>query len=144
MKKKSFIIFLIFLLFTTKAFSQNFEMKSYSDYSKGFKGASAAIYIGNVNDEETEEKLDQFMNFMPETAKTFSKLTKNNMWLCKQALNEWDYEKDECYLVVCAESKWANDCILLIVKILGKDDFDWFGISLTEKDLQGMESLQEE
>ena len=140
--KKILPMFILFLFFgATTCFSQNINMKDYHDYVQGFEGTSTAVYLGDINDNEIQERLELFMSIIPETARTVTKLTKNNMWLLKQALNEWDYTKDECYLVLCAESRWANNCILLIVTIEEDNDFDWFGISLNEKEMEEMQKM---
>ena len=142
--KKILPIFILFLfLGATNCFSQNIIMKDYYDTVQGFEGAACAHYLGDINETETKESLALLKAIIPETAKTFTKLTKNNMWLCKQALNEWDYQKDECYLVFCAESRWANNCILLIVTIKENNDFDWIGISFNEKAMDDMQELLE-
>lgn len=144
MNRKTIFIFGFLFFISVKIFSQNYDLKDYSDILHEYSGASVAIYVGNVNDEDTNEKLDKFMGLIPETVKTFTKLTKNNMWLCKKALNEWDYEKDECYFVFCADSKWADEFIFLVVRIKGKDDFDWSGFLLTKKIINEMESKLED
>lgn len=135
------ILFALFFAFVATAFAQNFDLKDYWDFDTGYNGVAASIFVGNFKDDGFKEKLDAFMQKIPTSANVISKMNKRNRWLCQEALNEWEYEKDECYIVLCAESRFAHDCILLIVKIIGKDDFDWKGFSLTEKELIEMEKM---
>lgn len=96
------ILFALVISFVATAFAQNLDLKDYWDYDTGFKGVAAAVFVGKFNDDGFERKLDSFKEKIPDSANSISKITKNNRWLCKQALNEWEYEKDECYLVLCA------------------------------------------
>ena len=91
------------------------------------------IFLGRlanfVNDELSKK-------FTPAT-----KLTKNNNWLFHKALNEWDYEKDEVYAVVCADSKYAKDGIFIFTVIMGENDFLWCAYSVKEEDLNNIDDL---
>lgn len=138
--KKIYIICFLQLLFISNCFAQNTELKYYSDYSQDFSGYSVAIYLENYLDEELNvageeeeflEVLDEYIqsrleeNVQDVNLIPLSKLTKNNDWLFRQALNEWDYEKGEIYLVACTDSMFAKSGILLIVVIKGENDFLW-------------------
>lgn len=138
--KKIYIICFLHLLFISNCFAQNTELKYYSDYSQDFSGYSVAIYLENYLDEELNvageeeeflEVLDEYIqsrleeNVQDVNLIPLSKLTKNNDWLFRQALNEWDYEKGEIYLVACTDSMFAKSGILLIVVIKGENDFLW-------------------
>lgn len=138
--KKIYIICFLHLLFISNCFAQNTELKYYSDYFQDFSGYSVAIYLENYLDEELNvageeeeflEVLDEYIqSFLEENVQDInltplSKLTKNNDWLFRQALNEWDYEEGEVYLVACTDSMFAKSGILLIVVIKGENDFLW-------------------
>lgn len=139
--KKIYIFCFLYLLFISNCFAQNAELKFYSDYSQDFSGYSVATYLNDYLDEELnianddEEFLEVFddeyiQSFLNENIQginltPLSKLTKNNDWLFRQALNEWDYEKGEIYLVACTDSKFAKSGIFLIVVIKGENDFLW-------------------
>ena len=138
--KKIYIICFLHLLFIPNCFAQNTELKYYSDYSQDFSGYSVATYLNDYLDEELNianddeeflEVLDEYIqsrleeNVQDVNLIPLSKLTKNNDWLFRQALNEWDYEKGEIYLVACTDSMFAKSGILLIVVIKGENDFLW-------------------
>lgn len=146
--KKIFIFCLVYLLlFISNCFAQNTELKYYSDYSKNFSGYSVAIYLNNYFDEELnvageeEEFLEIFyeyiQSFLDENDQDISltplsKLTKNNDWLFRKALNEWDYEEGEVYGVICTDSKFAKSGIFLIAVIKGENDFLWRAFLMNE------------
>lgn len=146
--KKIYIICFLYLLFISNCFAQNTELKYYSDYSQDFSGYSVAIYYGNYLDAELnvadeEDFLDildeSFQSRLEENAQDvnlipLSKLTKNNDWLFRQALNEWDYEEGEVYGVICTDSMFAKSGILLIVVIKGENDFLWRAFLMNEND----------
>lgn len=146
--KKIYIICFLYLLFISNCFAQNTELKYYSDYSQDFSGYSVAIYYGNYLDAELnvadeEDFLDildeSFQSRLEENAQDvnlipLSKLTKNNDWLFRQALNEWDYEEGEVYGVICTDSMFAKSEILLIVVIKGENDFLWRAFLMNEND----------
>lgn len=146
--KKIYIICFLQLLFISNCFAQNTELKYYSDYSQDFSGYSVAIYYGNYLDAELnvadeEDFLDildeSFQSRLEENVQDvnlipLSKLTKNNDWLFRQALNEWDYEEGEVYGVICTDSMFAKSEILLIVVIKGENDFLWRAFLMNEND----------
>lgn len=146
--KKIYIICFLHLLFISNCFAQNTELKYYSDYSQDFSGYSVAIYYGNYLDAELnvadeEDFLDildeSFQSRLEENVQDvnlipLSKLTKNNDWLFRQALNEWDYEEGEVYGVICTDSMFAKSEILLIVVIKGENDFLWRAFLMNEND----------
>lgn len=63
-----------------------------------------------------------------------SKLTKNNNWLFRQAMNEWDYEKGEVYFIVCYESKQSSNGLLFFTIVRAEDDFSWIAYIINEYD----------
>ena len=133
MKKLFSIIFFLTISLGYHCFAQNFDLKYYSsiqdgDYTSNYKGYSYAEYIG-IASEINEDKIEEF---------------KNNLWLIKKAINEWDYKIDEYYIVACADSPYADTGIFLFVKILGKDKFDWWGFVITEETMDEISSLFEE
>ena len=129
MKRK--LIFCIFIIFLTsiKCFAQNTDLKYYSDYDKGFSGCSVAVYYGNLSELEAIGQEQEFLDYLDEEIgdklNSISKLTKNNDWLFRQALREWDYKKGEVYAVFCANSKFSREGIFLIVVIAEKENILW-------------------
>ena len=139
--KKIYIFCFLYLLFISNRFAQNAELKFYSDYSQDFSGYSVATYLNDYLDEELniandeeeflevcdDEYIQSFLNenIQGINLTPLSKVTKNNDWLFRQALNEWDYEEGEVYLVACTDSKFAKSAICLFVVINEENDFLW-------------------
>lgn len=147
--KRLFCLFSLLLLINlANCFAQNTDFKYYSsiqdgDYNNNFKGVALAIFLGsssNIND----ETIEKFKNKFPDNIQNISKLTKNNFWLCRKALNEWDYENGEHYLVMCADNEYSTELIVLLVTITGKDEFKWWGKVITEKDFALFENMSDE
>ncbi len=143
--KKIFIFLQILFIPLFTCFSQTTEMKNYSDYSKNFSGSAVAVYYGNIKDLDAVGYENEFLEYLSEeigdTLPEVKKLTKNNNWLFRQALNEWDYEKGEVYGVVCADSKYSTTGILMFVIIRGKDDFLWKAYTLNENNIDKFDEL---
>ncbi len=125
--KKLIIFFIILFSSVLYSFSQDFNPKYYSDYSKGFDGVAVAVFIGIDGEENTSIKIEEIKNRISSLGIATTKLSKKNKWLLEQALNEWEYEKDEYYIVMCADNMYSSDCIILFVKIMGKNSIDWEG-----------------
>lgn len=138
MKKRFLFIICILSFIGFKSFAQNTDFKYYSDIYNDFSGYSLAIYLGNLKEldnvspdlffEKISEKLDD--EFSP-----IQKVTKKNNWLFKKAMNEWEYEKNEVYVVACAESNYSTQALVFFVVVNGKDDFRWKAYNLNEKDI---------
>lgn len=139
MKKKIILIFLLFSFISLYSFAQNTDLKYYSDWTKDFSGYAVAIYQGNLNDLEDMDDNDFFdyvADKIGDRLEPVKKLTKKNNWLYQQALNEWDYEKDECYIVMCADSPYSKEALIFFVIIKGKNDFSWqaYNFKLSDMD----------
>lgn len=143
--KKTLVSFLFLsIICLYNAFSQDGNLKPYFDYENGFTGAGLAIFLGEEKP-GIQEKLQEFLSkYIPNDAQQVSKVTKKNMWLLKQALNEWELKKDEYYLAVVAENVWASNGLLFIVKIKEKDDFEWKGYYLSEKVVEKLNNSLDE
>ena len=147
MKKKLFSIFFILFLAGVNSFAQNTDPKFYSDISNGFSGYSVALYLGNLKDldnispdeffERVSDKLDN--DFSP-----IKKVTKNNNWLFRKAINEWEYEKNEVYVVCCADSKYSDSALVFFVVTKGKDDFKWVAYNFNETDFERIAEIMNE
>ena len=128
MKKKIISIICFLFIICLNCFAQNTDPKYYTDYTNDFSGYAVALYLGNLKElndispddffYKVSEKLDNDFN-------PIKKVTKKNNWLFKQALKEWEYEKNEVYVVCCADSKYSDDALVFFVVINGKDDFKW-------------------
>ncbi|QQO07654.1 hypothetical protein [Breznakiella homolactica] len=132
------VLFLCIFFLATNGFlaAQNSEIKQYSDPINGYSGVAAAEYIDNYSDELSEYTDKEFDDLMQEyfeemlgsDGKAIDKISKNNYWLCQQALNEWDLEDGELYLVVCADNMYSTDpfVFLIIIEDSG-ESFKWWG-----------------
>ena len=142
MKKKILFVCFIFLtLYYT--FAQNLDFKYFSDYSKDFSGYAASAYQGNLKDLEISEQelFDKLSNIIDKEIPPVQKLTKKNTWLFRQSLNEWDYEPDEVYLVLCAESKYSTEVLMFFVVIKEKKELKWKAYNVKEDDVYKLEKL---
>lgn len=136
MKRKLIIIFSL-LLTSINCFTQNAEPKHYLDSSKGFSGYATAIFLGNLSELDNtgaEDFFEMISDEIGDKLTAVSKLTKNNNWLFRQAMNEWDYEKDEVYLTICSESKQSSKGLLFFIIVKGEDDFSWIAYIINEDD----------
>ena len=141
--KKLFILFSFFLIIiSSNLFAQNADLKHYSDYSKDFDGWATALFLedynneNDVSDEYLEHCLSLSTSILPEGLKQVSKLTKNNDWLFRKALNEWDYKVGELYCVICSNSKYSTDGIIIFAIIKSNKNISWRGYIINESDLQ--------
>ncbi len=134
LKKSCLITFLIFFI-TLKLFAQNEDLKFYSDYSKGFKGYATSIFIDDLKDDEDDIEpqfyFDFFIEQIEEKLPSSKKITKQNTWLINQAMNEWDYAKDEIYCFFCADSEYATKFLMVFLIVKGKENFTWKAFEVT-------------
>ena len=138
MKKKILLISFVFSFITLHSFAQNTDLKYYSDWTKDFSGYAVATYKGNLNELEDMKENDYFdyiEDKIGDKLEPIKKLTKKNNWLYQQALNEWDYEKDESYIVMCADSPYSKEALIFFVIIKGKNDFSWIAYNFKLSDL---------
>ena len=121
LKKILTFLFCIFI-FSVYSFAQNTNLKFYSDYSKDFSGYAVAVYQGTLKDLGITEKelFNRLSETIDDTVPPIQKLTKKNNWLFRQALNEYEYEKDEIYIVACVDNLYSTEGLIFIVLIKGK------------------------
>ena len=138
---KKLICLIAFLTVSTICFAQDADLKHYYDPIQGFEGWAMSEYIDSVKKEDVIGLENIFLEFMDKEISdqtgltSIPKLTKKNTWLLKQALNEWDYEPGEVYLVLCADSQYAKNGIAIFAVIKGKNDYLWRAYSISENDL---------
>ena len=144
MQKKVYLILYLIVTGVPVVLAQNADGKHYSDYSRGFNGWAVAMFIEDLGNDVWGEE-DEFIEYvslkLADKLKPGSKLTKNNDWLMKKALNEWDYKPGEFYAVMCADSKYATEGILIFVVIKQKGDFAWVAFFVDENDLDDFDSF---
>ena len=109
--KKRVILTIIFICSVfTAAYAQQVDFNYYNDLS-GNDGYAVAIYIP-PNKESTV-----FDNFSKEPGRDLTKLSKSNVWLCWQALNEYDISDGESYMVLMYKEPFSPEGIALYVTI---------------------------
>ncbi|WP_147624225.1 hypothetical protein [Treponema denticola] len=110
--KKRIILTVIFICSVfTAAYAQNMDLKHYVDDSSLDDGYAVAIYI-SPNEESTV-----FDNFSKEPGRNLTKLSKFNVWLCWQALNEYDISDGKSYIVFMCKELFSSEGIALYVTI---------------------------
>jgi len=112
MKKRiMFTVIFICSLFTV-GYAQTFDFKFYMDNSSN-TGYAFAVYI-QPNEESTI-----FDKFSKTKSRDLTKLSKFNVWLCWQALSEYNISDGESYIVaMCTEPPiLSSECIFLYVTI---------------------------
>lgn len=134
--KKYLFSFLLVLFFSAGCFAQNSQMKHYSDASMNFDGWAAAEYIGNIDelDEEVSaESMCEFLVYMfSPRLEQVKKLSKNTNWLFRQAMEEWEYEPCEFYIVFCADDEYSDEGIVIFTVMNDENDFLWCAFLIDE------------
>ena len=111
MKKKIVLTVIFICSVFIAAYSQNMDLKHYMDDSSLDDGYAVAVYIP-PNEESTV-----FDHFSKEPGRDLTKLSKFNIWLCWQALNEYDISDGESYIVLICKSLFSSEAIALYVTI---------------------------
>lgn len=143
MKKRVLLFCLMAMIFGSTLFCQNFELKLYSDYYQDFSGASAAMFLGEITP-EIQSELDKKMDLISEHLKEVKKLTKNNNWLLKKAMNEWEYQQGEFYIAFLAESRYSKNGIIVFVQIDNTNNYVWRAWTISEKDIDVLSKVFED
>ena len=138
MKKK--ILVFTFLCLLSVSFSQQTNLKHYSDYTNDFEGYSVALYFDKDIDYESFINNVETKIFETTEKQPIKKLSKNNMWLLKCALNEWELAENEVYVVCIASSLIAREYILIFTRINENENFDWWAVLLDKEDLLKIEN----
>jgi hypothetical protein len=129
MKNKLFVA-IFFILITGFLNAQNLDLKGYYDATNGYMGMAVAIYLDNSELENIESKFSSI-------GRDINKLTRENYWLCWEALGEWDIEDGETYLILCADNRFSENLIIIIAKIEnGGKSFSWWGKNIFSSDLE--------
>ncbi|WP_315329841.1 hypothetical protein [Treponema socranskii] len=119
------------------------EAKYYSDCVTGYKGYAEAEYIGKGDSERYLEELEKAKEELQKVyldgkydVSDILKLTKEDLWLCRSALSEYDLEDREIYLVYWYRTP-DQDTVKFLIAVI-KDNgnsFDYyFAKAVTEKE----------
>ena len=127
MKKKIIFCFDFLIILCVNMFAQTSKAKFYSNSFSGYSGYATSSYMGNLNTlgYKTNEDLMNYIEKRYSDLTKITKLTKNITWLYHQAMNEWDYEKNEVFCVLCAESVTTSDAIMMVIIVDNENDFIW-------------------
>lgn len=130
-------VFCVICLTIGNIFAQNFDLKHYSTIMDGDYYSGYAIAILLSDEELPKGKLNELETDILSKGKIINKLTKTNFWLCQKALDEWDVKDNEIYMIICANSLYADDCVVVIATIKdGGKSFNWMGSVLSSKDMR--------
>ena len=137
--KRVGIVFAIFFI-AVQVICANEPFKYYSDWETGYKGYAEAVYMDKGN---IEQNLEKARKGLEETASSdeydvsdILKLTKEDLWLCRSALSEYDLEDGEIYLVYWYYTPDPDTAKILIAVIKDNgNSFDYyFAKAVTEKE----------
>ena len=119
------------------------EAKYYSDCVTGYKGYAEAEYIGKGDSERYLEELEKAKEELQKVyldgkydVSDILKLTKEDLWLCRSALSEYDLEDREIYLVYWYRTPDQDTVkfLIAVIKDNGKS-FDYYFVkAVTEKE----------
>ena len=127
---------MLVLFFSAVCFAQNSQMKHYSNLSRNFDGWAAAEYIGNINELEesiSDEDMCEFLVYMfSPRLEQVAKLSKNTNWLFHQAMEEWEYEPHEFYIVLCTNDEYSEEGIMICAVVNEENDFLWCAFLIDE------------
>ena len=117
MKRKFLFVFIFFVL-SISCFSQNSDLKYYSGIEKDYDGWALAEYVDKLEDDDIiflNAYIEAFKAlFTKINVEVLEKVSKKNLWLFQQALDEWDYKSGEIYAVFCSESYDEDEGILFL------------------------------
>ena len=116
------------------------EAKYYSDWETGYKGYAEAEYMDKGN---IEQNLEKARKSLEETAPSdeydvsdILKLTKEDLWLCRSALSEYDLEDGEIYIVYWYRTPDPDTVkfSVAVIKDNGRSFDCYFAKVMTEKE----------
>ena len=140
--KRVGIVFAIFFI-AVQVICANEPFKYYSDWETGYKGYAKAEDIGKGDSERYLEELEKAKEELQKVyldgkydVSDILKLTKEDLWLCRSALSEYDLEDREIYLVYWYRTP-DQDTVKFLIAVI-KDNgnsFDYyFAKAVTEKE----------
>ena len=144
MKRIGIVVAIFFI--AVQVICANEPFKYYSDWETGYKGYAKADYLGKGDSERfLEEYLEELDKAKEELQKVYLdgkydvsdilKLTKEDLWLCRSALSEYDLEDGEIYFVYWYRTPNSDTVKVLIavIKDNGKSFDYYFTKVMTEK-----------
>ena len=116
------------------------EAKYYSDWKTGYKGYAKAEYIGKGDTEryleEVRKNVEEIDSDDESEVADILKLTKEDLWLCRSALSEYELEDGEIYGIYWYRTPDSDTAKMLIavIKNNGKSFDYYFAKAVTEKE----------
>ena len=136
--KRVGIVFAIFFIAVQAICADDFDLKYYFDWETGYNGYAKANYWrkGDVTQdlEDLEKKsgegLDEY------EISDLLKLTKEDLWLCRSALSEYDLEDGEIYFIFWRRTPNSNSVkfLIAVIKENGKAFDYYFAKAITKKE----------
>lgn len=131
MKKIALIIFLFCIVFLGSLSAQSLNLKVYTSplYNSidNYSGRAVAVYL-------QEDEIGGIKKILQEHGRYINKLSKNNSWLCWQALREWEYKDGETYLIILTDEIYPTTLFEKYIAIIAtiednEKTFSWWGVS---------------
>ena len=146
-KKRALFLAVLFCALAAAGASGNNTAKKYSDAKSGFEGWASAEYLSpmSVLNEQGYENLKAFADDCEKdviasddsvTYRRCNKLSRQDNYLIRAALGEYDYSAGEVYLVAITSDPpdTTNNALLVFVAIAPDGRrFDWAGFYVAEK-----------
>ena len=104
MKKKIALTVIFICSVFIAAYAQQFNIKRYYNTELDEVGYAGIIFHDKTPPDR--EWLEEILN--EEGKRVAQKLSKMTLWLCKQALNEYDFKEGETYIVICSSESWSD------------------------------------
>lgn len=144
MKRKFLFVFIFFVL-SISCFSQNSDLKYYSDIEKDYDGWALAEYVDKLEDDYIiflNAYIEAFKAlFTKINVEVLEKVSKKNLWLFQQALDEWDYKSGEIYAVFCSESYDEDEGILFLAIVNEEDTPEWVAAYINIDQMEDLGSI---
>ena len=141
--KRIGIVVAVFFIAVQAICAGDFDFKYYSDWETGYKGYAKAEYIGKGDAERYLEELEKAKEELQKVyldgkydVSDILKLTKEDLWLCRSALSEYDLEDGEIYLVYWYRTP-DQDTVKFLIAVINDNgnSFDYyFAKAVTEKE----------
>ncbi len=144
MKRKFLFVFIFFVL-SISCFSQNSDLKYYSGIEKDYDGWALAEYVDKLEDDDIiflNAYIEVFKAiFTKINVEVLEKVSKKDLWLFQQALDEWDYKSGEIYLVFCSESYDEDEGIVFLAIVNEEDTPEWVAAYINIDQMEDLGSI---